>query len=127
VNKKNTEKSVGGRPKLPFDIEQFEELCKIQCLEEEIAAVMKMSVDTLDRNCKSIYNKCFADVFAEKRKDGKSSLRRKQYLKAINGDTTMLIWLGKNMLDQKDRQEIDQTIHTPDVIIKIGEKPDAEE
>lgn len=30
------------------------------------------------------------------------SLRRSQYKKALNGDTTMLIWLGKVYLGQKE-------------------------
>jgi hypothetical protein len=33
------------------------------------------------------------------------SLRRMQWEKAQTGNTTMLIWLGKQMLGQKDRLE----------------------
>jgi hypothetical protein len=33
-------------------------------------------------------------------------LRRKQLEKAMGGDSTMLIWLGKNMLGQSDKSEV---------------------
>lgn len=98
-----------GRPRKDFDIEQFEELCRIQCTEIEIAAVMKISVDTLERRVKEIYDSNFAEVFAEKREGGKTSLRRAQWKSAIEGNNTaMQIFLGKNMLGQADKQEIDQ-------------------
>lgn len=37
------------------------------------------------------------------------SLRRKQYEMAAGGNPTMLIWLGKQYLNQTDKNEIDQT------------------
>ena len=97
-----------GRPKKDFDIVQFEELCRIQCTEIEIAAVMKIDVDTLNARCKEIYGHTFSDVYAEKREGGKTSLRRAQWKSAIEGNNTaMQIFLGKNMLGQADKQEID--------------------
>ena len=36
---------------------------------------------------------------------GRMSLRRLQFEKAQTGNTTMLIWLGKQMLGQKDKIE----------------------
>ena len=39
------------------------------------------------------------------RDQGKTSLRRMQWEKAQSGNTTMLIWLGKQMLGQKDKLE----------------------
>ena len=42
-------------------------------------------------------------------------LSRKQVEVAMSGNVTMLIWLGKQWLDQKDRQEIDQTNHNYEV------------
>lgn len=99
-----------GRPRKDFNKELFEELCSIQCTEKEIAAVLKMDIDTMNKRVKEIYGHTFSDVFAEKREGGKSSVRRRQYQKALDGDTTMLIWLGKNMLDQKDKQEIESNV-----------------
>jgi len=48
-----------------------------------------------------------------KRFEGKELLRSKQFEKAIFGDNTMLIWLGKQVLGQRD--QIEQTITVPQV------------
>ena len=68
----------------------------------EIAAVVGCSVDTLERR--------FAETIKLGQEKGKTSLRRWQYLAAEKGNTAMLIWLGKQHLGQKDRQEIEQTV-----------------
>ena len=86
-----------------IDKDQFEQMCGIQCTEEEIASLFSVSVDTLERWCRNTYERGFAEVFREKRQRGKASLRRRQWMKAQDGDTTMLIFLGKQYLGQADR------------------------
>ena len=97
-----------GRPRKEVDWKQFDQLCAIQCTEEEIAAWFDMNLDTLNTRCKEEHGATFSDVYGQKRQAGKSSLRRKQYKAAMEGNPTMLIWLGKQYLKQKDRHEIDQ-------------------
>lgn len=87
-----------GRPPLDLDKTQLEMLAKLQCTYEEIAAVMGCSVRTLERN--------FVALIEKGREDGKASLRRMQFKKALEGNPTMLIWLGKQHLNQADQQEI---------------------
>ena len=79
----------------------FENLCGIQCTEDEISSVLSISPDTLNRWCKQTYGKNFADVFKEKRGLGKVSLRRTQW-KLAEKNVTMAIWLGKQYLGQRD-------------------------
>lgn len=86
-----------------INVDQFEQMCGIQCTEEEIASLFGVSVATLERWCKNEYGRNFVEVFREKRQKGKASLRRRQWLKADDGDTTMLIFLGKQYLGQADR------------------------
>lgn len=86
------------RPFKKLDERQIKELAKIQCTMIEIAAVMGCSVDTLERN--------YAEIIKSAREEGKSSLRRAQYKKALEGNATMLIWLGKHYLDQKDTVQV---------------------
>lgn len=113
-----------GRPKIEFNVELFEELCKLQCTAIEIAATMKMSVDTLERRVKEHYNDTFAVVFDAKRESGKPSLRRAQWKKAIEkDDTVMQIWLGKNLLGQKDKIEVEDA---REITIKLGGASDQE-
>jgi len=77
-------------------------LCAIQCTAEEIASVLGISVDTLERRIYERDGLRFAEFFKIKRKAGFASLRRMQWKKSQSDDTTMLIWLGKQYLGQKD-------------------------
>lgn len=45
----------------------------------------------------------FRHIMSKKRAGGKASLRRMQWKSAEDGNTTMLIWLGKNILGQTDK------------------------
>lgn len=94
-----------------IDINVLSELCKIQCTAEECAAVMGMSADTLNARLKELGFKGFRDYMAVHGAEGKASLRRQQWALAHEGNPTMLIWLGKNVLGQTDKVEekIEQT------------------
>ena len=84
----------------------FESLCAIQCTKEEICSVLDVSEKTLNSWCNSNYNKDFSLVFAEKRENGKASLRRNQWRMAEK-NPTMAIWLGKQYLKQRDNIELE--------------------
>lgn len=84
----------------------FESLCAIQCTKEEISAVLQVSEDTLEKWCKNTYGQNFAVIFAEKRQNGKASLRRSQW-KLAEKNPTMSIWLGKQYLKQRDNFEVE--------------------
>lgn len=88
------EKRPVGRPRLALDPEMIHRLAWIQCTNEEIAAVMKCSVDTLVAN--------FSEPLKAGRLMGKSSLRRHQWRAAQRGNPALLIWLGKQLLGQRD-------------------------
>ena len=90
------------RQQIKIDKKIFEGLCGIQCTEQEIADAFDCSVDTIERWCKREYKQRFAEVFAQKRSKGRVSLRRMQWKTAEKGDIRMLIWLGKQYLDQKE-------------------------
>lgn len=98
-----------GRPIKQIDKKQFESLCGIQCTKEEICDVLNISDKTLDKWCKEEYNSSFSDIFKQKRSLGKASLRRMQW-KLAEKNATMGIWLGKQYLDQKDEQHLNQNI-----------------
>ncbi len=89
------------RPRKEIDQKQFENLCGLQCTQEEICAWFDVCEDTLNSWCKRTYRKNFSDVFAQKRGKGKISLRRRQWQLAEKS-ASMAIWLGKQYLDQKD-------------------------
>jgi len=66
------------------------------CPQEDIALILGCSVDTLERR--------YADDVAKGKSDIRMRLRRKQLDMALKGDRTMLIWLGKQLLGQRDEQ-----------------------
>jgi len=92
-----------GRPKIEVDFAEVDKLCQIQCTGEEIASFFEISYDTLERRCKEQFKVSLAEYIKEKSAKGKSSLRRLQWKAAMNGNVTMLIWLGKQYLGQADK------------------------
>ena len=93
------------RPLTEIDWDQVDKMCAIHCTGEEQAAVLNIDYDTLNRACLRVYKISFAEYFKQKASSGKMSLRRKQFTTAMDGNTTMLIWLGKNWLGQKDNHD----------------------
>jgi hypothetical protein len=86
------------RPELEIDGNLVEKLASIGCKTTEIADFVGCSTDTLDRR--------FAEQLAKGRASLKMSLRRWQLDAARKGNASMLIWLGKQLLGQKDTIDI---------------------
>ena len=97
-----------GRPRKEINRKHFENLCGIQCSQEEICQFFEVTDKTLNSWCKREYGKGFSEVFKAKRGIGKISLRRTQW-KLAEKSPAMAIFLGKNYLGQTDR--IEQTIN----------------
>ena len=91
----NNPKNKGGRPKVKVDTNIIENMALIHCTNKEIAQVLDISIDTLQRN--------FPDFLQKGKAKGKAKLRRLQWQRAEEGNPTMLIWLGKQILDQKEQ------------------------
>ena len=84
-----------GAPRKIVDKAVLRNLCEIQCTIKEMAYVLGVSVDTLNRN--------YRDVIDEGKSQGKIALRRAQWRNAMEkNNVTMQIWLGKNVLNQTD-------------------------
>ena len=105
VKPKKKAKNKGGRPKFEIDYTKLDAMCAIHCTGEESAAILGVDYDTLNRALKRDGNGGFADYFKLKGAGGKMSLRRKQYDQAMSGNSTMLIWLGKQWLNQSEKIE----------------------
>jgi hypothetical protein len=105
--KKASEPNRGGRPHslLADDstLKTIENLGKIQCTTKEAAAVLKVAESTfllfLDREPSA------REAYEDGKENGKASLRRMQLRAAEGGNVTMMIWLGKQLLGQRDRVE----------------------
>ena len=104
-----------GRPKLNIDPEQVTRLARLHCTMEEMASFFGCHRDTLHNN--------FSAEIDKGRAEGNISLRRKQWQMAVEkGNVVMLIWLGKQMLGQRNEiLESDDNIPLP--IYDIAEEP----
>ena len=123
MGKRGPQKGNGGAPRKEIDFEQFEELCKIQCVKCEIAAVFKMKEETLQARVKEHYGETFSCIYKELSKGGLSSLRRAQWSKGVNEkNTAMLIWLGKQYLGQTDKVEKTDKTDYAELLNKVSDR-----
>ena len=74
--------------------EEVEKLAKLGCSLEEMSDWFGVPVNTIKYN--------FSSQIAKGRAETKQALRRAQIKLALQGNATMLIWLGKNMLGQSE-------------------------
>lgn len=91
-----------GRPPKTFtekDINQMKVLARCHCPDSEIAAYLECGERTLQRK--------FGAVLTECREAGKANVRAKQYELAMKGNVALLIWLGKQILGQKENPLIE--------------------
>jgi hypothetical protein len=88
------EKTTIGRPKKIVDEKLIYKLAMIHCTNPEIASILGIGVDTLQRN--------YGDVIRSGRESGKQKLRRTMWQSALAGNVTMMIWLSKNILGYTD-------------------------
>lgn len=103
------------RPKKPIDPKLVHDLAAIGCKTTEIASITGASVDTLDRR--------FAEEMRKGRSNLRASLRRWQLESAKKGNVAMLIWLGKQYLQQTEKIEevSEQTIKQQQEVIYVTE------
>ena len=112
IKAKDTKQSKSvGRPKIEIDLEILKNLASIGCPDYEIASVMNISARTLKRN--------YAEIVDQYREQGKASLRKVMWDKAVKkGNTMMQIWLSKNYLGMKDRTQTENVTEPLPLIIE---------
>ena len=94
-NTEDKQAKVKGRPRKEVDTSILHKLCEVQCTVKEMAYILGVSTDTLNRH--------YADEITVGKTLGKVALRRAQWRNAIEkNNVTMQIWLGKNILNQTD-------------------------
>jgi hypothetical protein len=86
-----------GRKLIPIDPKVVEGMASVGATDREIGAFVGCDGDTIGRR--------FAEVLAKARSGLQTRLRQAQLKLALKGNATMLIWLGKQMLGQKEPQQ----------------------
>lgn len=97
------------RPKANIDWKKVDSYLKAQCDGAAIAGILGIAPLTLYRACEREHKVNFNAYAQQKKAEGKELLRAKQFQTAMDGDKTLLIWLGKQYLGQKDKQEVEQS------------------
>src|ERR1035437_4574188 len=87
-----------GRPQIKIDEAQVLELARKGARNSEIGFILGVDEETIKNR--------FSGVLDKTRAERRVSLRDRQYAEAIGGNVTMLIWLGKQELDQSDKAEL---------------------
>lgn len=109
----NQARGEAGRPQVEINPTQFERMCQIQCTCDEISHVLGVCRKTLYNWCVREYGMNFESIYEIKSAGGKVSLRRKMFEMAINDNNpTMLIWLSKQHLGMRDKNEVSLDVKT---------------
>lgn len=97
----------GGRGKQEqIDLAELEKLCSMNCTDEELAAWFGCSSRTIERKRKGAD---FLAAMERGKAKGRISIRRAQMKLAEAGNATMCIWLGKQLLGQRDQVSTELT------------------
>jgi len=88
-----------GRRPVEIDLVELEKLCALQCTDEEIAHFFGVSTRTIENRRKQ---RRFLDVMKREHAKGRISVRRAQMKLLEAGNSTMGVWLGKQLLGQRE-------------------------
>lgn len=102
------------RPKVEIDPELVKQMASWGAKTSEIAGYFACSTDTIERR--------FAAELTKGRSDLQMSLRQWQLKSAKAGNVAMLIWLGKQMLGQIDRAQLDVAKIPDDLFIEEAKR-----
>jgi len=91
------------------DFTKLVEMIRIQCTQQEICQIFGMTAETLNTRLEERGEESFSTLYKKHSGEGKASLRRMQWGAAENGNATMLVWLGKQMLGQSDKQQLEHS------------------
>lgn len=88
----------------PIDYKAVKRMAAIGCTDGEIASVIGITPEWICKRKKK--DNALREAIELGRNAGKKTLRRWQWNAAKSGNPTMLIWLGKQMLEQRDRHDV---------------------
>lgn len=100
----------GGRP-CTIDIldpnirSQIELFGRLAATQQEIADYYRVDLRTVQRWFADDKSE-FCRIYKKARSEANTSLRRVQMEKALSGDSGMLIWLGKQLLNQREPKDL---------------------
>lgn len=100
-----------------LDLDQLEKLAAIGATQHEVAYFLGVSPATIEARLK---REDFRAAWDRGQANLKLSLRRQQVLQADKGNITMLIWLGKQLLGQRDNLDTKLTGNGPNGELEVN-------
>ena len=102
--------TTNGRPQKDIDWDEVDRRLEAGCMGTNLARLFNMHPNTFYDRVVMEKGVSFSEYLKLKRNDGDDKLRVTQFEVANKEkNTTMLIWLGKQRLDQKEHQDIVST------------------
>ncbi len=95
-----------GRPTIKIDWNRVDQLLECGCTSVEIAAAFGVHRDTLAARLLEEKGVNFSNYSAEKRSKGDGMLLQAQFKNAMTGNTSMLQFLGKVRLKQRETDDV---------------------
>lgn len=92
------------RPPKKLNYAKIEKLAEAQLTDYELAARLDYTEEGFRK--RRLADDTLVGAIKKGRAKGCGSVRRVQYEKALAGDTTSMIWFGKNYLGQSDKQDV---------------------
>ena len=109
TTKKKRAAGGGRKPALdmkdPAILAQIELFGSLATTQKEMADWFGVCRETINHYMKD-EDGLFFHTYKKAESKLKNNLRRAQVNKALKGDNTMLVWLGKNLLDQEDKTRV---------------------
>lgn len=103
------------KPFKEIDPEKVKVLAARGCTKSEVAAVLDCHRETIINN--------YSWAYDEGKERGRAKLRKMQWDTAEAGNPALLIWLGKQILNQKDKQELSGKLSKPKKqVLKLGKR-----
>ena len=101
--------TAGKRTPIQVSEVEIEKLASLHCTQEEIAAWFNLTLEAMESRLRR--SKSLREAYDRGIGKGKISLRRHQWKMVEEGNSTMAIWLGKQLLGQRDKTslEVSQT------------------
>jgi hypothetical protein len=103
----------GGAPRKVIDLDVVRRTAGLGCTSDEIATLLGIGRRTFYDYLKA--DEGLKDAIDEGRDQGRITLRRLQWQEAKAGNATMLIWLGKQLLGQRDKHEVTEDPARPTI------------
>lgn len=111
------------RPKINIDWAKVDFYLRAHCDGVGIAGILGIHPDTLYLAVQSEFKMGFSEYSAKKKSEGKELIRGKQFQLALEGDKTMLVWLGKQYLEQRDKSDNNNNnTETAKIIVETNEQ-----